>query len=67
MIKAINLKGGDKITCKDSKDYLVIYNRNESPVRRLILREVNSLHNIVLFYDSDAEYAKNTFGIDLLG
>ena len=60
MIKASDLKVGDKIACKDSKDYLVIYNRNELPFRRLILREVNSLHNIVLFYDYDAEYAKNT-------
>ena len=67
MLRASDLKVGDKITCKDSKDYLVIYNRNELPVRRLILREVNSVHNITLFYDYDAEYAKNTFGIDLLG
>lgn len=67
MIKANDLKVGDKITCKDSKDYLVIYNRNEFPFRRLILREVNSLYNIVLFYDYDSEYAKDTFGIDLLG
>ena len=67
MIKAVELKDGDKIICKDSKEYLVVYNRCYVPLERLILREINSLHNITLFYDADAEYAKDTFGIDLLG
>lgn len=67
MIKASDLKIGDKIICKDSKEYLVVYNRCHVPLERLILREIDSLHNITLFYDADAEYAKDTFGIDLLG
>ena len=67
MIKAEDLMEGDKITCIDSKEYRVVYNRYYAPVKRLILRECGNLDNIVLFYDDDVEYAKNTFGIDLLG
>ena len=72
MIKASTLRVDDKITCKDSKDYLVIHNRNELPIKRLILqdmspREVVLFYDVALFYDEDVEYAKNTFGIDLLG
>ena len=67
MIKAEDLMEGDKITCIDSKEYRVVYNRYYTPVKRLILRECGTLDNIVLFYNEDVEYAKNTFGIDLLG
>ena len=67
MIKASDLKVGDKITCIDSKEYRVVYNRYFAPVKRLILRDCGNLDNIVLFYDDDVEYAKNTFGIDLIG
>lgn len=72
MIKASDLKVGDKIICKDSKEYLVVHNRNELPIKRLILRdmsprEVVLFYDVALFYDEDVEYAKNTFGIDLLG
>ena len=67
MIKASDLMEGGKITCIDSKEYRVVYNRYYVPVKRLILRECGTLDNIVLFYDDDVEYAKNTFGIDLLG
>ena len=67
MIKAEYLMEGDKITCIDSKEYRVVYNRYYVPVKRLILREYGTLDNIVLFYDDDVEYAKNTLGIDLLG
>lgn len=66
MIKAKDLNVGDKINYGGFKEYIVIYNRYEEPVKRLIIREDN-LHNVVLFYDEDIEYAKNTFGIDLLG
>ena len=67
MIKAEDLSEGDKITDNDSKEYLVVYNRCYAPVKRLILRECGTIDNLVLFYDEDVEYAKNTFGIDLLG
>ena len=67
MIKASDLEVGDKITDNDSKDYLVVYNKCYAPVKRIILRECDSLDNIIVFYDDDVEYAKNTFGIDLLG
>ena len=67
MIKAEDLSEGDKITDNDSKEYLVVYNRCYAPVKRLILRESASLDNIILFYGEDVEYAKNTFGINLLG
>lgn len=67
MIKVRNLKVGDKITDNDSKEYLVVYNKCYAPVKRIILRECGTLDNIIVFYDDDVEYAKNTFGIDLLG
>ena len=67
MIKAKDLKEGDIVTCKDSKEYRVVCNRYYAPVKRLILRECGNLDNIILFYDDDVEYAKNNFGIDLLG
>ena len=72
MIKASELKEGDKITCADSKEYLVIHNRNELPTKRLILRDISTrevvlFYDVALFYDEDVECAKNTFGIDLLG
>lgn len=67
MIKVSDLKVGSIITCKDSKEYRVVYNRYYAPVKRLILRECGTLDNIILFYDDDVEYAKNTFVIDLLG
>lgn len=72
MIKASDLKEGDKITCTDSKEYLVIHNRNELPIKRLILRDMSTrevvlFYDVALFYDEDVEYAKNAFGIDLLG
>ena len=72
MIKASTSKEGDKINCTDSKEYLVIYNRNELPLKRLILRDMSTrevvlFYDVALFYDEDVEYAKNTFGIDLLG
>ena len=67
MIKAEDLMECDKITCNDSKEYVVVCNRYYAPVKRLILRECGTLDNIILFYDDDVEYAKNVFGIDLLG
>lgn len=68
MIKAEDLMESDKITCIDSKEYRVVYNRYYAPVKRLILRECGTLDNIIFFfYDDDVEYAKNPFGIDLLG
>lgn len=67
MIKATDLKVGDKITDNDSKDYLVVYNKCYASVKRIILRECDSLDNIIVFYDDDVEYVKNTFWIDLLG
>ena len=67
MIKAVDLMESDKITCIDSKEYRVVYNRYYAPVKRLILRECGTLDNMILFYDYDVEYAKDTFGIDLLG
>ena len=67
MIKASTLRVDDIITCKDSKEYLVVYNRCYVPVKRIILNECSTFDNIILFYDDDVDYAKNTFGIDLLG
>ena len=67
MIRASTLKVGDKITNNDSKDYLVVYNKCYASVKRIILRECDSLDKIIVFYDDDIEYVKNTFGIDLLG
>ena len=67
MIKASDLYEGDKITDNNSKEYFVVYNRCYAPVKRIILRECGTVYNLILFYGEDAEYAKNTFGIDLLG
>ena len=67
MIKVSDLKVGDKIADNASKEYLVVYNKCYAPVKRIILRECDSLDNIIVFYDDDVEFVKNTFGIDLLG
>ena len=67
MIRVSDLKVGDKITGNDSKEYLVVYNRCYAPVKRIILRECGTVYNMILFYEDDVEYAKNAFGIDLLG
>ena len=73
MIMAKDLKVGDKITCIDGKEYIVVYNRCDASVKRLTLRynmcvmETVLFYDVTLFYDEDVECAKNTFGIDLLG
>ena len=72
MIRAKDLEIGDKITCIDGKEYIVVYNRCDTSVKRLILRymcviETVLFYDVTLFYDEDVECAKNTFGIDLLG
>lgn len=64
MIKASELKVGDKISCGNSKEYVVICNRSKLPVKRLILRDDES-NQVVLFYDEDVEYAKDILNIDL--
>ena len=65
MIKASDLKVGDKIIDNDSKEYLVVCNRCHAPVERLILRECGTLDNIALFYNEDVDYAKDILNIDL--
>ena len=72
MIRAKDLKVGDKITCIDGKEYIVVHNRCDASVKRLTLRynmcvmETVLFYDVTLFYDEDVECAKNTFGIDLL-
>ena len=65
MIRASTLKVGDKIIDNDSKEYLVVCNRYYAPVKRIILRECGTLDNIALFYNEDADYAKDILNIDL--
>ena len=71
MIKASDLKVGDKICSVNGIEYEVIENHVGDVLFLFIFNEngrglhvYNGLH---LFYDEDVECAKNTFGIDLLG
>ena len=71
MIKASDLKVGDKICSVNGIEYEVIENHVGDVLFILNKRDTTKecIAGLHLFYDDidDLDYAKNTFGIDLLG